>query len=444
MDPKKDKTTSSSHLAANFISAAAAFILILMVVATGYRLYARHYPGPGIPNNADFGFCDFYNGIYYPSQAFLARDNPYGKGVTEDYPMSRPVPFFSPLVFLIHAPLAMLPQVAASIVYFGCLIAMVVFISRFAFQASQAEAKLGLVSALAACLLASRPGQIAVFNGYFTLELVIGSILAIHYPGKRPGLAVVGLVITSFKPTYAIPMFILMMARGYWRPAIIGATVSTVFAIGGLMWIAESTSLTQCIQIALDAQSSHHEFSNLWPVNTWTRIDLVCVFAKWLGANPGDSLQLIGMVLIVLLPCVLLLRIERQNRLAGDEPFSAAGPIGAICMLAMLVSLYHHFYDALILVVPAVGILLFKNNEWRNFSKFNRWLLFSLLVVPFVNYFSAKAILRKLSLDGTGYQLVTSVNGICLAIALVYLCICCWEFGQTASVRKENARKATN
>ena len=70
---------------------------LCLTAATTFRVVHSHYPGPGQPREAGMGFCDFYNGVYYPTKAFLAKDNPYSEAYAEQYPVSRQVPLFSPL-----------------------------------------------------------------------------------------------------------------------------------------------------------------------------------------------------------------------------------------------------------------------------------------------------------------------------------------------------------
>ena len=63
------------------------------------------------------------------------------------------------------------------------------------------------------------------------------------------------------------------------------------------------------------------------------------------------------MLAVLAFPCGLILMLTKpssQQRLDSG----AAGIIGLICMLSMLVAVYHHFYDAIILVVPTTAMIL--------------------------------------------------------------------------------------
>ena len=70
------------------IAAAACFILLLGLTATAARI-VKKYQVPGPPDPSNEGYCDFHNGIYYPSAALLAGLSPYGSVYAAEYPVSR-------------------------------------------------------------------------------------------------------------------------------------------------------------------------------------------------------------------------------------------------------------------------------------------------------------------------------------------------------------------
>ena len=403
-------------------TAFAGLAFLVMVAVTGTRIYSELYPGPRIEGNRDFGFCDFYNGIYYPTKAFLDGESPYDPMVVEDYPVSRQVPFFSPAVFMAHSPFTLFSKDVAACGYFMFLMIMTLAVAWMGIRmAGKYNSSPFWILLLATFMLMTRAGHNSMFNGYFTLQMIIGTILTIHYPRKFPLLAALGLVIVSFKPTFAIPLFLIMIAQGYWKPALMGAAASTVLAVAGLIWITGSVSPTELISIPLEAQSAHNEFTDLWPVNTWTRVDTVTIYGKWFPLETSDSMLLVVMVIMLVLPCLLLRKMVSQNKEKANFD-SAAGPIGMIWMLAMLVSIYHHFYDAMILIIPMMGLLFWRFNAWASVGAFHRWFLFALISFPFFNYLSAKSVIRYFDIQGTTFQIITSVNGVCLLVALIYAC----------------------
>ena len=424
-ETEQDLATKSSGRGMTFVLLATV-VFALSLGATSYRVYSSHYPGPNIDGNRDFGFCDFYNGIYYPTKAFLNGDNPYKEEITESYPISRHVPFFSPLVFVLHAPLTFLPRSIAAVAYFFLLVGLVLAISRLVFSILKIPVNYSLLMLIAGCLMFTRPGHNSIFNGYFTLELALGTLLALHYGKSRPALSTIGLVLASFKPSYALPLFILMLFRGHWRPAISGAVIASIAALAGLFWISESQSLTEIYGFVTEAQTAHHNFPNVWPVNTWTRVDLLAVIAKWNAWRPSDDIHLIVMLAILAIPCMTIALAAGKQATESDED-GAGGAVGLICMLAMLVSVYHHFYDGVVLCVPIVALFVARHGFWGKLTTIQRYVLLALLATPFMNYVSSKAVINRLGLEGAAFTAVTSVNGITLSIALFYTCYLTWK-----------------
>jgi hypothetical protein len=406
---------SSSRL---WIVAFAAFLCL--TVATGYRVVHEHYPGPGHPREAGMGFCDYYNGVYYPTKAFLAQDNPYSDTYAQQYPVSRQVPLFSPLVFFIHSPFTLLDTKTSAIIYSGWLMALVLALAVLTLKVSGRQITAFTFFAVAGYLLLTRAGQVTLYNGYFTLELVIGAILALHYGNKKPALAGVGLALASCKPTYAIPLTILMLAKRNVKATLIGVSLSALFMAAGILWLAIDDSVLHVIQIFGQSQEAHGEFPNLWPLNTWTRIDLLAIVSKWFDWRPTDSATLLTMLGVLGLPCGLLFMLTKPSTRQLDS--GAAGIIGLICMLSMLVAVYHHFYDAIILVVPTAAMILRPTSDWKHISTIHRTVLAGLINFPLLNYFSARLVVgfSGLEPDMPAYTLITSVNGICLTLALVY------------------------
>ena len=412
---------------ATFTLATAVFFVMVLGL-TGYRIYGLHYTGPETTVAKKLGFCDFYNGVYYPTQAFLNRDNPYRPEINQSYPVSRHVPFYSPLIFILHAPITLIPIKLAAVIYFALLTAFVLAICRFAVWLPALNNPWGWTFLVAGCLLLTRPGQNSLFNGYFTVELIFGTCLALHFGRTRPWLAAIGLALCSIKPNYAIPLLLLMACRGHWRATLIGGFLATVCFVGGMAWISDHRSMADVIQTMNSAQSSHHGFHNIWPSNTWTRVDLLSVIAKWNLWRPDDGAHLAVMLAVLLLPGALIGWVTWQTNREGRDTSLALdvdgghGMVGLTCMLAMLVSIYHHSYDTVILVVPLAGMMLSRFSPWREVPLGHRAVLGVLIGVPFFNYLSAKSVIDRLGLDGIVFEIVTSINGVCLTAALLYSC----------------------
>lgn len=401
-------------------------LFCLGTAATAVRV-VRQYQTPGPFDPSRQGYCDFHNGIYYPTVAWLRGVSPYGQTYAEDYPVARSVPFFSPAIFVLHVPWALLPLRVSEVLYFGFSLVVVGAIAGLSSRAARVPRPMqfSATAAVAAGIVFSRGGHITLFDGYFTLLLVLGTLAAIHFGQRRPWLAAVGLLLASAKPTYILPLGLLLLARGNWRALIYGATLSILFAAVGFGWLAYHqgngdllAGMQEIRQQITVTQDIHRGETDESPIHSWTRIDLLAVVAKWAKQDPADLTHLVVMLGLILPPCVVLW--WRRRRGIDD---GLAGLTGAIVVTAMLVSLYHQSYDALLVAAALTGIAVAPLDAWRSLSSRQRWLLWLLLATPAFNYLSTRMVLARLPVGDTATQLLTSVNGVTLAVALGMLCL---------------------
>jgi hypothetical protein len=68
--------------------------------------------------------------------------------------------------------------------------------------------------------LITTPGRANFNAGQITLPVVLGSLAAVYYASRYPKLAVLGLTLAVFKPTFGVPIGILLMVRGNCRVAL--------------------------------------------------------------------------------------------------------------------------------------------------------------------------------------------------------------------------------
>lgn len=410
----------AGHPRSNRLRVAAVVAFLMVTFATGYRVVHRHYPGPGHSRDQGMGFCDFYNGIYYPTKAFFATDNPYSAEYVGEYPVSRQVPLFSPLVFMIHWPFALLDGRAAAVAYFGWLMFVTFALATLALKIADRRITTTAVLAVTAYVLFTRGGQVTFYNGYFTFELVIGAVVALHFGDRKPGLAGVGLALASCKPTYAIPLAILMLSKRDFKATLIGVGLSALFMAVGIGWMSLSDSVLHVIQVLGQSQQAHGEFPDLWPVNTCTRIDLLAIVSKWFGWRPHDSSTLTVMLGLLALPCALLWKLTHSDARRFDQ--GAAGIVGLVCILSMLLCVYHHFYDAIILIVPSLAMVFTPKSDWKRIGRIHRYVIVGLINVPLLNYFSARMVIGFSGLEPLmpAHVWITSINTVCLTIALLY------------------------
>lgn len=408
------------------ILSAACFLAL--VAATAYRIQRTYYSGPQDTHRVGLGFSDFFNGVYYPTRAFWARDNPYTPQYAERYPVDRQVPPFSPLVFAIHAPLGWLARDTSAVIYFGWLIMLTLLLAALTLIASRRQVTAAALLAVASFILFSRSGQVSVFSGYFTFIMVIGVVLALHHADKKPLFAGLGVALASCKPAFAIPLVLLLLARRNIKASLVGVAISAFLLGAGLFWLGLDDSYSAAVGEFFQSMDAHRGFPNARPLVSWTRVDLLAIVSKWNDWRPGGAVTLLVMLGVLVAPCGLLLALTRPSS-AKSFDTGASGLLGLLCMLAILASVYHQHYDALILLVPTSAMVLRPTGDWNQVSVIHRVLLVGLINAPLLNYLSARAILDRLGLSPgmPTFTMITSVNGICLGIAAIYVAALAWH-----------------
>ena len=267
-------------------------------------------------------------------------------------------------------------------------------------------------------LLLSRPGHMTLFTGYFTAEIVIGCLLAIHFAHSRPVLSGLGMVLASIKPNFVIPLIIMMLWRRNFKAVAIGILFSAIAAGSGLAWLSYHNGVEQVVQDIRGGQAELHIDDTEIPINTWTRIDLLGMYAKLANKNPGDFMYLISMVIGSLLVGPIMYRLAPNEHNHG-----ATGLTACILILAILVGIYHHSYDCLLLTVPTIGLLFYGNSTFREVPAIWRNSAGVLCAVPAFNYLSTLTVMSRLGLERLSFawQAVTLINGVCLTLALLIL-----------------------
>lgn len=428
--PAADESPADFDTAASWtfgrvrVCVAAGLLLTLGLTATGYRIVTDYQtPGPFDPTSQ--GLCDFHNGIYFPARAVLAGESPYSDAYAAKYPVARQIPFFSPIILVLHAPLAWLPLRMAEVLHIGLQLVLLAVMACWIARAAGMPRRIDVILSVASAIVLSRGGHITLFNGYFTFQIVLATFLSVYWADKKPLHAALALFVVSAKPTYILPLGFLMLARGNLRALAVGAVFSITGAAASLGWIAfheGGGDLAAGVRILrdqiIDTQAVHRSMEDESPVFSWTRLDLFAIIAKWRGEDPGDLPHLLAMFAFLVAPMAVLWR-RRQSGL--DD--GIGGLTGAVVMTGMLVSLYHQSYDSLLLAAPVAGLVVGRLPAWRSRHRVTRAVLVGLLSLPAVNYVSTRFFLSRLDLSESVVKVVTSVNGLSLAIGLVLLCV---------------------
>ena len=412
----------------HWVAAVGLFFFLFGVVAAGARVVRQYHP-PGPFSHETAGFCDFHNGLYFPTVAFWEGVSPYGEAYVAEYPVSRQLPFFSPIILVLHTPFTGPPLRVAEFAYFGWLVFLVLSIAYTTTHLIGRPGRLDLLFATAGALVMARGGHSTLYDGYFTFEMVLATILAVHWSARRPWLAALALVVVSTKPTYILPLGFLLLARGNYKSLVIGAVLSITAALVPLLWLASHTdapSLTSGVIRIIDeigrSQDFHLTVLDEMPLHTWTRVDLFAIIAKWLEINPSQTLHLVVMFPLLAGPMFVL---YRRRHAAVDD--GAAGLTGLIVLSALLVTVYHHSYDALVLISPLIAILVGGVHPWYQYDRRLRWMIAFLIMVPFYNYLSTQMFLSRIPVDPVVFKFLTSISGFSVAALMGLSCKLAWD-----------------
>jgi hypothetical protein len=393
----------------------ACVVLLVLLGAIGLRIIDRYQvPGKFDPQNQ--GFCDFHNGVYFPSQAFAAGVSPYGQKYADSYPVARAIPFYSPFIFAIHLPYVGMSLGVADVVHFVVLSLQILLISHVSLRFTKFPAGWSATLWLAALLVASRTSYGTLFTGYFTFEPVLATLLALEF-GDRKWWGCLGFLLACAKPTYGLPLALLMLARGQWRTVLFGGLLAVALNAAAVGWLMQSATLAELRADVEYAQTEHREDVNELPKNSWTRVDLLGVVAKWLRWAPNDLDHVFWMIPLIAVPCWVVWRLSRNQDEVGCASLS-----GLIAGAALIASIYHHYYDLLVLVPSILALIRPPSGRLTQIPKKQRWVAAASLAFVLFNYLTANFVLVKLNFSKPAEDVVTSTNGVVLAIYMVWIC----------------------
>ena len=390
------------------VLAAAAFLL---AVATVTAWTHRRLNVPGDPATVGrYGLQDFRDAIYYPVRAVLDGQNPYdAASYLPRYPVGTPLRLYLPAMLGLYLPFGLLPYMASAALFFALNTALVPVLVHHGLRLAGVASTMPRVLALGAFVVLSRPGLLTLFVGQSAIYMTLGLYVALRYARTRPVLAALGVALTGVKPTFGLPLGILLLASGAWRPAVAGgalvALASTALAVpmaraaGGFgPWLAS-------VGGASDMSDDPHNVIT----QSYVRVDTASLVGRLFQVEPSTAVQLALLVLIVALGAA---SVRRLGRTSGDHaPLSAS-----VACVTALACVYHQTYDCLLLLAPLFGSVAGTVAQGRV-----RRLLAGLLALPFVNYFATLTAIQALGIHGGVWRFVASANAAAVTAAFVLL-----------------------
>jgi len=390
---------------------AAVALLVIAASAASFRTWNNRID-LGDVRKPGYGFVDFRDGVYFPTLSFVVGENPLdAESYLRKYPVSDRAPLYSPLMYLMHAPLTALSFYPAAVLYFAILIALTIALATLVLHFTGVALTVARVATLAGLVIISRPGLVNLYSTQVTLQAVLATYLAFWHAATRPALSAFALAISTFKGTYGLPVALLMAARDDRRVVALGIALAFLLTAPAVARIAIGVGgVTPLVEAARDTVSTRLTIPKKQPQHAFFRIDAVAAVARTLGRAPTTPETLAIMAAILGAAAAALRRLrpyeDRARRLHATS-------IGA---LAVVAAFYHQSYDGLALLLPLVVLVARPDLEpWRSHPGW-RWATLALVAVPFVNFFATESSGARF---GQGVLLAASTaNGFAILAAL--------------------------
>ncbi len=393
--------------------------LALCVAAVGVvslRVWT-HVNVPGAPQEPRYALQDFRDAVYYPARAFLDGRNPYDRpAYMVAYPVADALALYSPLTLLLHAPFALLPFRAAELVYYATAVTLTIALGWLVLGLCGVRRTTARLAVLGAVLVASRPGHWNLFNGQVTLQAVIPMLIALWYARERPLLAAAAFAVATFKPTYAVPLAVLLLVRGDWRPVVMGGCVAGVVTLLVVARLAVAAGGPSAFVESLRASyASRGTETRKLPQYSPFRVDAVALAARVLHRTPSTA-ETLALALVVLGVAGAGVRLASTDAAAASPDMRLHAT--TIASLGVVTCAYHQQYDLPVLALP-LAVLVWRPDAWpwRTASIWRRVALV-LVAVPLANYVASETGITALGLSRSALLAASSVNNVALLALL--------------------------
>ena len=221
-----------------------------------------------------------------------------------------------------------------------------------------------------------------------------------------------GLAVSMIKPTFGIPIALLMLPQRYVRQVLYGAFITipiNVFLIMVLVYRSGG------IGNFLEALIKNHEVLmhdvTANPVSSHA-IDLNAFVSHFIGKPLDYVVQLSILIVVLGVASWALYRTARCN----DERCNTLS-VGIIC-LATLLSMHHQTYDLLLLTLPFIGLVCHRFPD-EFYSSYRYGVSIGLLTILVLNYLSTNAVIPFGQQASALWLVLVSINSTILLVLFV-------------------------
>lgn len=397
--------------------------LLATAIPTGRVL--RDLNVPGQPHLPRYGLVDFRDAFYYPAVALSAGHNPYDEATyLRTYPVGDSFPLYSPVSLVLHLPFALLPLRQAGWLHYFLNVAFGVLVAVFSLRLVGLERRASRVFGIAALLVLSRPGHMNLFLGQCTAYVVLGVLVALCYARSCPRVAGLGLAVSYLKPTYGVPLALLMLCRQDTRAVVWGTTFGIMVSAAVLPFLTTAAGGVGPLLASL--RQNYQAFGGKPSAHGIYRIDAVWLCHHLLGVAPGGRLDVVITLVMLGLAGLAVRRLGR-----GADRASGTLSASLICV-TVLSCTYHQAYDALILTFPLVALVVDGRELPLRLGVPSRRILIGLMTIPAVNYLASMWGMGLLAGHNAWWQFVITLNSAAVLTAFTVYLGAAWHW--TASV----------
>ena len=375
---------------------------------------------------------DFRDAVYYPVVALRDGINPYSVDTYyRHYPVGQEFPLYTPLFLLLNAPLLLFSFPTARAVAFGWNITLVLGYAAAVLGLLGARVRVAPLFGLATLILLSDPGKFDLRTGQPTLLIAIGVLAALRAaergavraavgPGRAlPFLAgVAGLTVVWIKPTFAIPLAVILIARARVRLVLVGTLVAVGLSAVVLPFLVDAAGGAGHLLDSWRESARITSQSGQSRLGTSLRIDIGNTFVRITKLHISETAAMLGGLVLLAAGVWLVARLHQQAPERDCDELTVA----LVCLL-ILTSTYHVPYDYLLLVAPVSLLLRPSTPRGIPWPRRVRGAVAVLLLVPLVDPLGWSPVNAVLGKSGFEWMLGTTMMSMYVLVALG---LCAW------------------
>lgn len=387
------------------------------------------------PSRLDAGvLTDFRDAIYYPVVAVRDGVNPYGVTTYyQHYPVGQEFPLYTPIHLLLHAPLLLFSFSTARAVYFGWNLTLILGLAAAALRLTGLRLHGASIFGLGTLILLSDPGRFDLRTGQPTLMIVIAAYFALRAVERRgtvaprplsPSSAVpfllgaLSLAVVWSKPTYAIPLCVLLIARGRTRLVATGTAIGLALSAIVLPLLVDSAGGVSQLVKSWEDSARITSRSSQSRLGSGLRIDAANAFARITHLRPSENIAALGGLLLLIAGAWVLWKLHRRDP-DGDREELAITLVG----LLVLTSVYHVPYDYLLLVGPALMLARPRSTHLIAWPPRARTVVLGLILIPLLDPLGWSPVNAAVGKSGFEWLLGPTMMSVYVMTALG---LCVW------------------